>query len=309
MSDREAVARSRQRVAEALDAWNERPGGRPDIQRIGLGFTNHNWRATWQDGTIHFVKSPGEKTGDMIERRTAVDASRKVGDAGVGPRLLQVDPRSGVEIYEFLAGFRNATLIDFYDVDILEGAIAGYRRVHRGETFLTTATGFEQIDAHLDHLRRLAIALPPELTRLQPELDRARASITASGMDLAGCYNDAHITNYMIGRGHAVKIIDWEYASNNDPVWDLGLVAFESFMTPERERLIIELYYGSWTKQIAARVYLYSNLSMVKWALWALLQSHLSSMAYDFRQYAQFLLARVSVGIAHPRWSESLKVV
>lgn len=309
MTGQDAVFRSRQRVSAALDSWDVRPAGKAEIQRIGLGFTNYNWRVTWPDGTIHFVKSPGERTDGLVERQAAVDASRKVGNTGVAPRLLHVDPLSGVEIYEFLEGFRGATLIDLYDQDILDGVISGYRSVHQSQAFLTTATGFQQIDAHLDHLALLGVALPEQMTKLQPELASARAAIEASGIDLAGCYNDAHITNYMIGPDKAVKIIDWEYASNNDPAWDIGSVAFESFMTPERERLMIELYYGSWRRDIAARVYLYSNLAMAKWALWALLQSRLSAMSYDFRQYAQFLLMRTSNGVDSPRWKAALRTV
>lgn len=303
----DAVARARQRVTSALDAWVTRPPGTPDIARIGLGFTNYNWRIVWPDGTTHFAKSPGEETHGLIERAAAVDASRKAGEAGVAPRLLQVDPASGVEIYEFLDGYRSAAITDFLDPVLLERALTGYRLVHGSANFLTTATGFQQIEAHLEHLRRLNIAAPVEFTRLASAVVAAEAAITAAGMDLAGCYNDAHITNYMIGPENQVKIIDWEYASNNDPVWDLGLVAFESFMSSERERLLVELYYGSWRREIGARLYLYSQLSMIKWALWALLQSHLSSMPYDFRQYAQFLLMRAENGIKHPRWHEALR--
>ena len=308
-TDNDAVSRSRQRVLEALDLWAARPEGQPEVQRIGLGFTNYNWRVSWPDRTSHFVKSPGEKTDGLIERETAVDASRKVGLCGVAPQLLHVDLHSGVEIYEFLEGFRGATLIDLYDTDILEGILSGFRTVHRRERFLSEATGFEQIDAHLDHLARLGIALPAQFTRLQPALAKARAAIEASGMDLEGTYNDAHITNYMIGPGKTVKIIDWEYASDNDPAWDLGGIAFEAFMTPERERLMVEVYYGSWRADLGARIYLYSNLAMMKWSLWALLQSQLSSMSYDFRQYGQLLLMRAQYGIASPRWEAALRDV
>jgi len=307
MTDRDAVSRSRQRVLDALDHWASRPAGPPEVQRIGLGFTNYNWKVTWPDRTSHFVKSPGEKTDGLIERETAVDASRKVGLRGVAPQLLHVDPHSGVEIYEFLEGFRGASLIDLYDTDILAGILSGYRTVHRSQRFLSAATGFEQIDAHLDHLARLGIALPTQFTRLQPAITKARAAIEASGIDLAGSYNDAHITNYMIGPGKAVKIIDWEYAGDNDPAWDLGGIAFESFMTPGRERMMVELYYGAWRADLGARVYLYSNLAMMKWSLWALLQSHLSSMSYDFRQYGQLLLARAHYGISSPRWEAALR--
>lgn len=309
MTDRDAVSRSRSRVEEALGRWAERPDGRAEIRRIGLGFTNYNWRVIWPDRTSHFVKSPGEKTDGLIERQTAVDASRKVGLVGVAPQLLHVDAQSGVEVYEFLDGFRGANLIDLHDSDILAGILAGYRTVHRSQRFLSTATGFEQIEAHLHHLAQLNIALPSQFTSLEPALAQARDAIEASGIDLTGSYNDAHITNYMIGSGKTVKIIDWEYAGNNDPAWDLGGIAFESFMTPERERLMVELYYGSWRADAAARIYLYSNLTMMKWSLWALLQSHLSTMGYDFRQYGQFLLARAQYGISSPRWVSALRAV
>jgi thiamine kinase-like enzyme len=305
----EAMDVARRNVLSALSRWNPQSGDRFTIGRINGGFTNFNWMATATDGTSYFVKSPGAHTSLFIDRRVARDASFKAGEIGCAPRLHYTDPENGAEIYEFLDGYRSATITDMFDDAVVARVVEGYKSVHSTQTFLATSTGFNQIDDHLRQIVECGAPMPPTAPLLASAIEDARLAVTASGLDLCGCYNDGHITNYMINDSGDVKIIDWEYAANNDRYWDIALFSFETFMWDERLKHLIEEYDGRWSAQADARLYVYRALVCVKWSLWAALQAHLSSLHFDFRKYSEFLLMRAKHAIGQDTWAQALRTL
>lgn len=305
----DAEMASRRVVEAALAKFDVDRAQHFDIKRINGGFTNYNWKVTTSGGESYFVKVPGESTAIFIDRATARDASFKVGELGCAPRLLHEVEENGVEIYEFLDEFRSATITDMFDGENVAAVIEKYRVVHSSQHFLTVKTGFDQIREHLQQLRENHLLIPEPVERLLAPTTEAEAAIRASGIDLCGCYNDGHITNYMIASRGEVRIIDWEYAAENDPYWDISLFGLETFLDGVRLDAVIEQYCGSYRRDIAARIYLYYPLACLKWALWATLQSQLSTLNFDFRKYCEFLLMRAKRAMDSDAWVKALRAV
>ena len=44
-------------------------------------------------------------------------------------------------------------------------------------------------------------------------------------------------------RGKQVYVIDWEYAGNNDPMWDLGDVSVEAAFGPDQDEALLRAYF------------------------------------------------------------------
>jgi thiamine kinase-like enzyme len=280
-----------------------------DIQRINGGFTNYNWKVASEGGETYFVKVPGKSTSMFIDRVTARDASIKVGLLGCAARLLHVFEENGIEIYEFLDGFRSATITDMFDGENVASVVDKYRVVHSSQHFLTLKTGFDQIREHLQQLQENRLLIPGPVESLLAPAAEAEAAIMASGMDLCGCYNDGHITNYMIASRGDVRIIDWEYSAENDRYWDIALFGLEIFLDGDRLNAVIEQYCGSYRSDVAARIYLYCALGCLKWGLWAALQSQLSTLNFDFRKYCEFLLMRDKRAMDSDAWAKALRDV
>ena len=72
---------------------------------------------------------------------------------------------------------------------------------------------------------------PRDLDYLLWQCGRAEQAVSAAGVSLCACYNDGYVANYMVDDFKNVKIIDWEYGSNNDPYWDLAMLSMENFFT------------------------------------------------------------------------------
>lgn len=295
-------------VVAGIDIWR---GLTPVPERINGGITNINWRIRIREtGASYFLKIHGAGTELFIDRDVAHEAALKVSDTGYAPKLLHYDPVQGIEVYEFLEGFRSCGVMDIQDPVIRDAVLGAYKAVHTTTQLGRTQTGFDQLDGHLERLRKLGAALPPDFEQLMWQRGRAEAAVRASGFDTCACYNDGYVSNYMVDASKRVKIIDWEYAANNDPYWDLAMMSFESFLLDAATRReMLEVYDGSYRRDVAARIHLYVGLAAMTWGCWATLQEQVSKLPFDFGKYADLLFLRARHSMLAPTWEEALAAV
>ncbi|MBR0740643.1 phosphotransferase family protein [Bradyrhizobium liaoningense] len=293
-----------ERQLDAIPAWR---GRTKTFDRIQAGITNLNWfvRLKGEDKR-YFAKMPGPNTDVFIDRELAHEAARKAADTGYAPGIVHVADDGAVEVHEVLEGFRSCNVGDLLDGEVRRNIAEAYRVIHSTQSLSRTKTGFEQLRERLAQVRHYGGRLPKDVDYLLWQTGRAEQAINAAGMNLCMCFNDAYVTNYMIDCDRNVRIIDWEYASNNDPYWDLAMFAGETFLDGRALQELIEVHDGTWTPEAAARVSLYAGVGLLTWGFWAALQAKISVIPFDFAKYSELLMMRVRAQMASPRWEEAL---
>lgn len=179
-------------------------------------------------GDVWRVATP---EGDWVVKRRrhadfAVDAARMhalqnfAAEHGIAPRLLAVDPAGGVEVGEFARG-RAVTDLEFARPDFLLRVAGRMRRLHAAPwpaAWRARRDWHFDIAAHLDiRLQAAAARWPSERLR---ELPRLLAASGAGTRADAVLHLDVHASNVLAGQ--ELMLLDWEYASLGDPVWDLA---------------------------------------------------------------------------------------
>lgn len=274
------------------------------------GISNANWRVTTvEDGAQYFVKIPGKGTEMFIDRAAAFDASRRAGAAGVGPRVYDDLYDAGVEINDFIPDRRACTHSDLSTPPIRRAAIAAYRTFHGVGDLVLTKTVFDMIEEHDRQISELGGWRPPDYPWMMKQYRVARQALEAAGLDMAPCFNDPMAGNFMLDEAGTIMLIDYEYASNNDRCYDLGIWFGEMFFTPAVERELIEEYFGEVRPEIVARVAIHKALADVKWALWSFVQQRVSALDFDFFKYGAWKLMRMRQLMRDPRWVEHLSAV
>jgi len=291
-----------------VDMWRDRP---LRYERIAAGITNLNWRVMLSDSDeTFFLKIHGPGTESFIDRKLANEAAIKAASTGYAPALLFYDPVDGIEVYEFLHGFRSCGVPEVQNPVIRENILKAYKAIHTTQSLAGSKTGFDQLDQHLGRLRQMGAELPHDFEQLMWQRRRAEAAIAAAGMDQCACFNDGYVFNYMVNDRLEVKIIDWEYAANNDPYWDLAMFSWENFFLDAKSRReVIEIYDGSYRPEIAARIHLYLGVASIVWGLWATYQSMTSSIPFDFGKYADLIFLRGRQVMSVPEWDRALATV
>ena len=211
-----------------VGAWNGQIRYRP----VSGGISNTNFRIEVA-GASHdfFVKIPGRGTEMFIDRKAARAASRQAEMIGVGPKTFDYLDHEGIEIAEFVADRRPSTHADFVDPAVRAETVRLYRLFHQAPRLPLTKTVFDMIDEHDDQVRQLGGFLPEDHDWLTWQYRQARAALKAAGLDLGPCFNDPMPGNFLLGADKSIMLIDFEYASNNDRLYDLAIWAGEHFFS------------------------------------------------------------------------------
>jgi thiamine kinase-like enzyme len=278
------------------------------------GLMNQNWVIDVAGDTRrYFVKVPGAGSEMFIDRLAANEAARNAHAIGVAPEVVFFDPTDGLEISEFLDGYRACTNADFSAPAIQGDVLDIYRRLHASPPLSLTKTVFDMIEEHIEQGRELGAHFPPSMPWIEHRYHQAKAAFLASGLDLVPCFNDPMPGNFLIGNNEAeprpMKLIDYEFASNNERAYELGVLFAEMFYDEKVTLGLIEQYAGSVRPEMVARVMLNRALADVKWASWAIVNRKLNSWDFDYQKYGIWKYMRARQVMYDPRWESWLRAI
>jgi thiamine kinase-like enzyme len=119
-----------------------------------------------------------------------------------------------------------------------------------------------------------------------------RAALNARPAALRPCHCDPLAENFL-DTGARIFIIDWEYAGNNDPMWDLGDVSVEASFGAEQDTALVEAYFGGRPPAAqVGRMVMYKAMCDLLWTLWGAIQHANANPVDDFEAYANTRFAR-----------------
>jgi len=305
-----AKTEAEQAVEAAIRAVLPWRGRRVRYAPVLGGISNSNFRLV-VEGESHdfFMKIPGDGTEMFIDRKAAQAASKQAETLKLGPKTFDYLNERDIEITEFVVNRRPSTNHDFTDPIIRKNVVETYRRFHDAPLLPLTKTIFDMIEEHFEQAQTLGCHQPLDHVWLYRQFQSAKAAFSASGLDLVPSFNDPMPGNFMLAADKSVMLIDFEYASNNDRLYDLALWSLEMFLPETVEREIIEIYCGHYDAQLHARFIVLKALADIKWSTWAMIQNRLSSLKFDFYKYGIWKHMRARSIIHDPRWPTFLKMV
>ena len=282
--------------------------GAPESEPVLLegGITNRNYRLSW-GGRDCVVRLPGKETALLgIDRATERDATRAA--AGIAPDVIAFDPRHECLVTSFIDG--RAVEAAELRGPLLEEVAGALRAVHSGRRLTYAFSPWQRIARYRATAVRRRMPLPPGFDEVSAAA--ARISAALGTRPSAPCHNDLLTANFLHD-GSRLRILDWEYAGQGDPVFDLAnLASNNGFQETDEERLL-EAYYGQPARvdQLAAMRLM--RLMAAFWeAMWAVVQQAVSELEFDFGAYAGEHLSRVRERLADPRfetWLDEARAV
>lgn len=277
------------------------------------GLLNSNWLVNY-DGTDFFLKVFGIGSDKFVDRKLSYDAATKAHAIGIAPRVEYFSVERGAEIIEFLQGYRASTNADFSRKDFLSGVIDLYRQFNACERLSVTKDVFAMTDEHIEQGAALGAIRPADFDNLARQYERAKQAFFASGLDLVPCHNDPMPGNFMVKMDAGdkisdMKLIDFEFASNNERAYEIGVFVGEVFVDEETTLELIEQYYGQVRQDVVARVWVARAVADMKWGSWAVQQRQMSDWDFDYQKYGIWKYARARKLFDDPRWSDWLRQI
>lgn len=243
-----------------------------------------------------------------FDARSAVAAARVAGEAGVGPQVLWSEDTAALLVMEHLGeGWRTATLADLQDAGTQAAVIAAVGRLHERTADLRHHDIFAEIRDLLARGAAAGVALPSDTWWLADCAARVEAALAGRDLPQVLCRNDGVSSNIMLGPNGMVRLLDYDRAGLNDPLYDLGVLLTETcaFETQMAARLPHGL-----DQAALDRCILYGAMDDLMWALWSALQAVRSPRVHvEFRKYAEWRFLRCRTTLLDRRFEERLRRV
>ena len=288
MTPDEAVAK-----AAGLPCWNGPVTPRP----IEGGITNLNFRV--DDGRDSFlVRVGGNIPVHGIRRTYETACSRAAHAAGIAPGVHFT--AKGVLVVRWIDGhtFGDADVRDPRNLERIADLLA---RLHReGALHLRGRAPFfwvfhviRDYGHRLHDDRHRLLAEVPQLLVAAQDLEAAVGPISP-----VLCHNDLLAANFL-DDGERLWLVDWEYAGYNTALFDIANLASNSHLDAGDRENVAELVLGQpVTDEVRWRLGALACASLLREAMWSMVQETHSSLDVDYVAYTADYLDRFNGALA-----------
>jgi thiamine kinase-like enzyme len=259
------------RLAGVIAAVPALAGAVTGMEDIAGGLVNRSVKVTTAAGAFVVRLFATRSQLLPIDRDAEYASSLIAAEAGVGARVVAYLPELGAMVLEYIEG----------EAQTGEGLRSGDKplRVARTLSRLHACRSFgRELDlfGSLREYRRIVdeagFRLPDGYDAWAPKASAVEAALAAAPVALRPCHNDMMPANF-IDDGGSLRLIDYEYAADNDPCFDLGGIWAEAEMTPGQLDLMVREYYGEPRPAQVARARLWAIVCDYGWMLWTAIQA------------------------------------
>lgn len=256
-------------VLEILDRIPLLSGVPRSVEELPGGLTNRNFKVTTDGGTFVVRVFGGDGSLLFIDRDAEHLATLAAAEAGVGAPVHAYLPGEGL-VVGYIPG-RTFTEADVRDPANLPRLAETCRRLHAGPRFPREFDMFDVQRRYLGIVRERGFRLPARYLEFMPLVSQIKKCLEVRREATVPCNNDLLAGN-IIDDGQRLWLIDYEYAGNNDPCFELGNLWSESDLSPDQLEELVTAYYGRRLRHKIARARLLGLMAKYGWTLWASIQ-------------------------------------
>jgi len=289
-------------VVAAVPAWS---GLEPEVAALGGGITNRNFRVdiAGQSFVVRLFGKDSELLG--IDRAAEYEAATAAANAGVAPQVVEYLP----ELRALVTRFVDADPLPPEDLErrgVLERVVRSVKAIHAMGHISSTFDAFGVVRDYRTVAEKHGVRVPHEYGSALAFADRIERAFGRVLVPPRPCHNDLLNANFLVKQGR-VLIVDYEYAGIGDLFFDLGNLSINNGMSEDAQMLLLELYFGRVTAADVARLKLMRVMSDFREAMWGVVQQGLSTLAFDYVDYAGRHFARCLESAGDARFTDWLE--
>jgi thiamine kinase-like enzyme len=278
-------------VVAAMPAWSRLE---PEVVPLGGGITNRNFRVDIASQSF-VVRLSGKDTELLgIDRAAEHQAATAAARAGVAPEVVEYLP----ELRALITRFVEADPLPPEDLErreVLEQVVRSVKSIHAMGRITSTFDAFGVVRDYRRVAEEHGVHVPDEYGSALAFADRIERAFGRAPIPARPCHNDLLNANFLVQEGR-VLIVDYEYAGMGDLFFDLGNLSINNGISEDAQMLLLELYFGRVTRAHVARLKLMRVMSDFREAMWGVVQQGLSTLDFDYVDYAGRHFARCLEG-------------
>ena len=257
-----------------------------DITHITVlkkGMTNRSFLFTCR-GKQYIMRIPGEGTDRLIDRRQEAAVYGAIRDLSLCDDVYYIDPANGYKITAFL---ENARVCDPENPNDVRRCMAFLRkfherRLHVGHSFDI----FGQIEFY-EQLWKGNPSVYADYRRTKEQILSLRPYLEAHAGEKVLTHIDAVPDNFLL-TGDDIRLIDWEYAGEQDPHVDIAMFAIYALYDRTQIDALIDAYFPEGCPgETRLKIYCYVAACGLLWSNWCEYKRQLGVEfgEYSLRQY------------------------
>jgi thiamine kinase-like enzyme len=275
-----------------------------EVVPINGGMTNRNFRLETENGRF-MLRLAGEHTALLgINRDHEFTSASIAHQLGVGVEAITYLERHAAILTRFIGA---ETLTVETATKHLEQLVKTVKRYHQAPVFPAQFNPFETVKNYHKLALEYGVKFPEDLPWVLTQMNRIETALQTHARETA-CHNDLLPANLLFD-GSSIFIVDWEYAGNGNPFFDLGNLAVNLELDIAQCKYLLELYFGFSSPKLLAQLQLMRLASDLREAFWGFLQAGISSLEFDFMGYGEKHLERFRSSVTMDEYEWWLKVL
>ena len=261
------------------------------VEQLG-GMTNQNYLVKTTNKQ-YIVKFFGKGTEKLINRQDEKYNLELLKDLDLDVKNYLFDIEAGIKVNEYI---ESAITLDSTSIKTKFDKIAPIlQTIHAsGKELRGEFAPFEEIKKYESLIEeKIPYANYEAVREAVFSLEKRLADL---GVDRKSCHIDLVPENFIESPQGRLYLIDWEYSSMNDPMWDLAALFLESEFTPQEEEAFLSYYESDQTPVSREKIAIYKILQDVIWSLWTVYKEEQGA---DFGDYGVSRYQRAVKGLSY----------
>ena len=261
------------------------------VEQLG-GMTNQNYLAKTTNKQ-YIVKFFGKGTEKLINRQDEKYNLELLKDLDLDVKNYLFDIEAGIKVNEYI---ESAITLDSRSIKTKFDKIAPIlQTIHAsGKELRGEFAPFEEIKKYESLIEEKIPYANYEAVR--EEVFALEKRLADLGVDRKSCHIDLVPENFIESPQGRLYLIDWEYSSMNDPMWDLAALFLESEFTRQEEEDFLSHYESEQTPVSREKIAIYKILQDTIWSLWTVYKEEQGA---DFGDYGVNRYQRAVKGLAY----------
>ena len=261
------------------------------VEQLG-GMTNQNYLVKTTNKQ-YIVKFFGKGTEKLINRQDEKYNLELLKDLDLDVKNYLFDIEAGIKVNEYI---ESAITLDSTTIRTKFDKIAPIlQTIHAsGKELRGEFAPFEEIKKYESLIDEKIPYANYEAVR--EEVFSLEKRLAALGVDRKSCHIDLVPENFIESPQGRLYLIDWEYSSMNDPMWDLAALFLESEFTRQEEEDFLSHYESEQTSVSREKITIYKILQDTIWSLWTVYKEEQGA---DFGDYGVNRFQRAVKGLSY----------
>lgn len=261
------------------------------VEQLG-GMTNQNYLVKTTNKQ-YIVKFFGKGTEKLINRQDEKYNLELLKDLDLDVKNYLFDIEAGIKVNEYI---ESAITLDSTSIKTKFDKIAPIlQTIHAsGKELRGEFAPFEEIKKYESLIEEKIPYANYEAVR--EEVFSLEKRLADLGVDRKSCHIDLVPENFIESPQGRLYLIDWEYSSMNDPMWDLAALFLESEFTRQEEEDFLSHYESEQTPVSREKIAIYKILQDAIWSLWTVYKEEQGA---DFGDYGVSRYQRAIKGLSY----------